>query len=84
MLRFWADGRKITAQCESDGTPLRFFMNGHCHTVEEVIKQWQLEDAWWAAAQSRSYFKVTTDTGLLVLLYWDWVREKWYLQRIYD
>jgi len=32
----------------------------------------------------REYFKLTTQTGLLVVIYLDLLNGKWYLQRLYD
>jgi hypothetical protein len=32
----------------------------------------------------RDYFKLTTTTGLLVIIYHDLIHDAWFLQRLYD
>ncbi len=39
---------------------------------------------WWRVRIWREYFKLTTGTGLLVVIYRDLLSGAWYLQRLYD
>ena len=84
MQRFWADGRKVHMRTDEVGRPSYFFISAQAHQVEEIVKSWRVEDSWWEQAVARHYFKLTTKTGYLVLLYQDGIDGKWYLQRLYD
>jgi hypothetical protein len=39
---------------------------------------------WWREGIRRDYFKLTTTTGLLVVIFHDLDTGDWYLQRLYD
>ncbi len=47
------------------------------HRVDKVFCYYRLR-LW------HEYFKLTTDTGLLVVVYHDLVDGTWYMQRLYD
>ena len=84
MLRFWADGKAIPTVCDTAGQPLEFRLGWQRHQVQEIVKQWELDDDWWEVQTMRTYFKLITKSGFLVVLYWDAARGEWFLQRIYD
>jgi hypothetical protein len=52
----------------------------------DVWNRWRIHARWWASEQPtwREYLRVTTDTGLLCLLYRDLINGGWYLARVYD
>jgi hypothetical protein len=53
--------------------------------VAEVAKQWRVDVDWWRGEPvTRDYYKLTTTTGLLVIVYRDLLTGAWYLQRLYD
>ena len=54
------------------------------HPVQAVAKRWRVDQEWWQARIWREYFKLTTKTGLLVIIYRDLLTGDWYLQRLYD
>ena len=54
------------------------------HLVIEITKTWRVDIDWWRERVWRAYFKLRTDTGLLVIVYQDLLSGKWYLQRLYD
>lgn len=64
--------------------PFRFTWGGQRHEVTEITKTWRVDTDWWRGRIWRAYFKLTTDTGLLVIIYQDLMSGKWYLQRLYD
>lgn len=92
MTRLWPNGQPITAisskQSRSDPVPgeepVRFTWQGRTHQVVEVTKAWRVDIDWWRGRIWRAYFKLSTDTGLLVILYQDLLNGEWYLQRLYD
>jgi hypothetical protein len=84
MTRVWLTGAPITAECDATGSPLRFTWTGRTHTVQQIANQWRVDVNWWQLRLWRDYFKLTTDTGLLVIVYHDLVEDAWYVQRLYD
>lgn len=64
--------------------PRRFTWLGHSHEVETIAKQWRVDLEWWRKRVHRDYFKLTTTSGLLVVLFRDQETGIWYLQRLYD
>jgi hypothetical protein len=43
-----------------------------------------IDEDWWSDPIRRDYFKLYTQTGLLVEIYHDLRHHTWYLQRVYD
>lgn len=84
MTRFWPDGEPILVEVDADGLPARFVWRGQTHVVGRIANRWRLDEDWWRARVRREYFKLTTETGLLVILYCDAAQSAWRLQRVYD
>jgi hypothetical protein len=80
----WRRGDPIDVEMDSLHAPLSFVWRGRRHVVERVTGRWRLDGGWWRWRKWREYFKVTTHSGLLVILYHDLVSGTWYLQRLYD
>ena len=53
-------------------------------TIQAVARRWRVDQDWWRQRVWREYFKLTTRTGLLVIIYRDLLSGRWYLQRLYD
>jgi hypothetical protein len=84
MTRLWSKGVPIVVQNGSD-SPERLIWERQTHDVAAVVKQWRVNADWWRGeAVARDYYKVTTTTGLLVIIYRDLQTGTWYLQRLYD
>lgn len=86
MTRLWPEGRTVETWGEGE-TPAGFLWAGTPHCVDRVHDRWRIHTRWWQPAASpvcREYVKVTTDTGLLCLLYHDGTAGAWLLARIYD
>jgi hypothetical protein len=43
-----------------------------------------VDTGWWRLRVWREYFKLETDTGLLVIIYRNLLTDDWYFQRLYD
>jgi len=54
------------------------------HTVQQIANRWRIDEGWWEGRIWREYFKLTTASGWLVILYRDMTTGAWYLQRLYD
>jgi hypothetical protein len=66
------------------GVPRRFGWAGRLHRVCKVLGRWRVDEEWWAARIWREYFRLYTDTGMLVEVYHDFLAGDWYIQRLYD
>jgi len=84
MTRVWIQGDAITAEVDDVSSPIRFTWAGRTHNVKTVANRWRVDANWWRLRLWHEYFKLTTDTGLLVVVYHDLVDGEWYLQRLYD
>lgn len=84
MTRLWPEGVPIEVVQDADGAPLSFRWEGRRHGVCVLSNAWRVDVAWWSDRRWRAYYKLTTDTGLLVAVYRDLLTEAWYLQRLYD
>ena len=84
MTRLWPDGEPIAVVSDDMETPQAFTWQGQTHAVQAIAKRWRVDQGWWRWRVWREYFKLTTDTGLLVIIYRDLLDGRWYLQRPYD
>ena len=93
MTRLWPVGLPVTVTANggdgSDGDveharPTGFTWQGQNHRVDEITREWRVDIDWWRGRIWRAYFKLSTDTGLLVVIYQDLLSGEWYLQRLYD
>ncbi len=84
VSRLFISGEAIPVTVDADAMPCSFTWNGQPHTVERILSRWRVDLFWWRSRVCREYFKVITESGLLVVLYRDGVRQAWHVQRIYD
>jgi hypothetical protein len=84
MTYLWVEGQPIQVEADESGAPCRFTWHGTLHPVEEIANRWRVDEDWWRRRIWREYFKLTTRTGLLVIVYHDLVARTWHLQRLYD
>jgi hypothetical protein len=56
------------------------------HHVIETPNSWTIHTRWWEPDEAvwRDYYKIITDTGMLCYIYYDRLRDDWYLERIFD
>lgn len=85
LTRLWPAGERVEIWGEED-EPRGFHWQGGLHRVVGKHNRWRVHTRWWEPdlAVRREYWKVTTDTGLLCLLYRDRLAGGWFLARIYD
>jgi len=101
LTRLWPEGEPVETW-GGEETPAGFAWQGAPHQVVETCNCWRVHTRWWEPGETvwREYVKVTTDTGLLCLLYRDLlgggrvprsqstaavpVSRGWFLARVYD
>ena len=99
MTRLWSRGQPISVTSLSaakdvklfskngpiiDNVPEAFQWRGKDHRVVEINRYWRVDIDWWRERIWRAYFKLRTDTGLLVVIYQDMVGGNWFLERLFD
>lgn len=84
MTRLWPSGQPVDVEVDAQGRPAGFFWRGRRHPVGEIVRDWRVDFGWWRQQQWRAYYKLRTESGLLVVLYQDLVSGRWYVQRLYD
>lgn len=85
MTRLWPEGVAIGVDVAQPGTmPTRFSWQGQTHQVEAIARQWRVRVDWWRQPTWRAYYKLTTTSGLLVVIYQELPDGDWFLQRLYD
>lgn len=68
----------------SNGEPASFTWKGQTHPVAFITRAWRVDIDWWRERIWRANYKLSTETGLLVIIYQDLLTNRWYLQRLYD
>jgi len=86
VTRLWPVGLPInvTGIDVERARPAGFTWQGQNHQVDEITREWRVDIDWWRGRVWRAYFKLSTDTGLLVVIYQDLLSGEWHLQRLYD
>lgn len=86
MTRLWPDGSPILVSVATNAAaaPLSFVWQGRAHDVEMITRHWRVRTDWWRVPAWRAYYKLTTTSGLLVIIYHDLNSGEWFLQRLYD
>lgn len=83
MTRLWIAGIPLQVGCEG-AVLIWFIWTGRKHPVAAVANHWRVDLGWWRLRIWRDYYKLTTETGLLVIVYRDLLTGQWYMQRLYD
>jgi hypothetical protein len=65
-----------------DGMPIAIIWEERRQSIV-IHQQWVVDDRWWDERLYQTCYKVTTDSGLLVICE-DHVHRQWYVQREYD
>lgn len=86
MTRLWSAGELIRVVRDSHHQPLRFVWQGQTYHVEKIHQMWEVDTDWWNGQGRiwRDYFAVTTNNGLLCVLYFDKATSQWRLAKVYD
>jgi hypothetical protein len=85
MTNFWKGGMSIKVKVDASRRPTHVLWHGKYHGVERVGRIRVVDDCWWTFARIwRVYYRVTTDCGLLIVIFCDVLTNNWYLERLYD
>ncbi|MCB0148382.1 MAG: hypothetical protein M9936_32290 [Caldilinea sp.] len=86
MSRTWPSGHPIFAQTDAAGRPVTFVLSEYRYRLLRIEQYWEVDTDWWAEAGRvwRRYGAATTLEGVLVVLFYDVLREGWYLEKVYD
>lgn len=84
MTRLWPEGDVIEVMSDEESFPRRLVWQSQTHTINHITRHWRVKSDWWDEPLWRDYFKLTTDSGLLLIIFHDLLNEQWYLQRLYD
>ena len=83
MTYLWMPALRIEMWVEA-GLLQCFKWGERIHNVQWVALHWRIDVEWWEQRIWRHYYKLVTDTGLLVVVFYDLLTEAWYLQQLYD
>ncbi|MEJ2753190.1 MAG: hypothetical protein P8169_11030 [Chloroflexota bacterium] len=84
MTRLWPDGLLLQVDEDGAGAPQWIRWEGQRHSIVNITRHWRVRSDWWREAVWRDYFKLITDSGLLLIIFHDLRSDEWYLQRLYD
>ena len=84
MTRLWTPGKAIQVTEGPAGDPLQIRWDGQVHPVAAITRRWRVDTDWWRRRVWRAYYKLSTETGLLLEVYRDLEEGGWYVQRLYD
>jgi hypothetical protein len=84
MTHFWPQGEPVSVQTDAGGDPARITWRDRHHPVALITRRWRVDSEWWRRRAWRAYYKLSTETGLLLVLYHDLSEDRWYIQRLYD
>jgi hypothetical protein len=84
MTKLWGTLQLIAVEIDEAGAPVRFRWNNSEYLIECVSNKWRADRGWWERRIWREYFKVATKSGMLAVIYHDFIMDKWFLQQIYD
>ncbi len=83
-MSYWRTGDPVTGMETDNGDPQRFTWHGQVHTVSAIANVWRVDDAWWQQRVWQDRYKLTTTTGLLLILAHDLLSDEWRVLRTYD
>lgn len=84
MTHLWPEGVAIDVVPDALGRPARFTWRRQSHAVAHVALFWRVDLDWWRRRVWRDYYRLSTDTGLLVVVFQDLAAGGWFLERLYD
>lgn len=84
MTRLWLNGVLIRVEVDSSNIPRQLIWQRQLHSIQHIYNRWRVDREWWNQRIWREYLLLDTQSGLLVVIFHDLVRDRWYLQRLYD
>ena len=86
MTRLFQPAIPIVVESDARGRPQQFYWQERLHRVARIEQSWEIDTDWWTPAgrAARAYFAVTTQAGLLCVVYHDRLDDAWRLSSAYD
>lgn len=86
MTHLLGEGEHIEPRANERGQIAGFVWRGEAHRIARVRQRWRVDSDWWTerGTVSREYYAVTTEDGLLCVLFCDVSTREWRLARVYD
>jgi len=86
MTRLWSTGEVVRVVANGQNHPQQFVWQGRAHGVEAIQQMWEVDTDWWSEEGRiwRADFALTTDRGLLCVLFHDRLHSEWRLAKVYD
>jgi hypothetical protein len=86
MSRLWPEGESIHVTLGDSGWPAQLTWQGQAHRVQQIRQRWQVDGDWWSEDGHvwREYIALTTMDGLLCVVYFDLLEQRWHLSKVYD
>lgn len=84
MTYLWSEGDPVLVEADARGFPQRMTWQGRNHRVRQIANRWRVDEGWWFQHVRREYFKLITDSGLLLTIFHDLLSDSWCVQRLYD
>ena len=86
MSRTWPAGHPILAQTDDAGRPVLFVLNEQRFRLLRIEQHWEVDTDWRSddGRVWRRYVAATTLEGDLIVLFYDVLREDWFLEKLYD
>lgn len=69
-------------RADPEGRPLVFGWRGRSRRVARMVEVWKDAGCWWEGEKEKTFFRLETEGGRLVEVYFEETR--WYLYRVYD
>jgi len=84
--------QRVEVELDASGSPAKIEMrSAECGvrniderepvTIEAVRETWRIDDEWWRESIMRSYYEVLLDGGGRVVIFFDHVRQEWWMQQ---
>ena len=69
--------QRVEVELDASGSPARI---GPV-TIDSLRESWRIDDEWWREPIMRSYYEVLLDGGGRVVIFFDHVRQEWWMQQ---
>jgi hypothetical protein len=73
--------RPTAVDTDTSGLPAAVLVRGRLRTVLAIADRWRIDDEWWRAEISRTYYAVELEGGMRLTVFRDLVTDAWFQQQ---
>lgn len=84
MSHLWLERPVLRVTVGPDGRPQVVYWMSRAHRVSAIVEHWRENRRWWSRPRDRDTWQIVTETGLVMEIIYDRLRDAWLLQRVYD